>query len=138
MTFAESLATYLQNHAGLIALVNSRIHPVRAPDSVLADADSYVTFSLRIEPENQLNECGIDLATITAIAYARPSATRSGYGRAHEIAQELRNALAFFRGQLALNGYVSQGSQVISSEDSDSADAGVSEVTTTAEMFYCP
>lgn len=136
MTFAESIGTYLHNHSGLAALVGTRIYPVRAPDS---PTFPYVTYRIRVEPEDVLTGgAPIDRATITLSAFARTGTGTSGYALAHSVADQLRAALAYFRGTLAASGASSEGSLMTSTEDGESSEFGVFETVTEVEMYYCP
>lgn len=134
MTFAESLGTYLASYAGLAALVSNRIFPVRAPDQCQLP---YVVYRLRIEPENTLTNSPIDIAHITISVFSRESTVQSAYAQAHAIADQVRDALAFFKAELAAGGLASEGSLVMSVEDGDAAEFGILEAIVEAEMGYC-
>ncbi len=129
----ESLGTYLSAYSGLVALVGARIYPGgRAPDGV---AYPYVTWRVRIEPENTLGEIVANKLNITVTGVARSPGSHSGYYQVHQIAEQARAALDHFRGTLKAGGDSSTGSLVMSTEDGEAAEFGVFETITEAEMW---
>ena len=132
-TFVESLGTYLQQNAGIAALVSGRVYPVRTPDNPTIP---YVVYRVRLEPENTLTVAPITKAMITITVAARTTPSTSGYFTAHAIADAIRDALAYFKGTLKTSGVDSQGSLVMSTEDGEAAEFGVFETITEAEMWF--
>jgi hypothetical protein len=132
-TFVESLGTYLQADSGITALVGGRVYPVRAPDS---PTFPYITYRVRLEPENTLDVAPITKAIISVTAAARTTASASGYNTAHAIGGAIRDALGYFKGSLKSGGDASKGSLIMSTEDSESPEFGIFETVTDAEMWY--
>jgi len=136
MDFVQSLGSYLRSYAGLAALVGQRIYPVRAPDN---PRSPYVVYRVSIQCENTLTESSpLDLAVITATGCSTGDSTHAGYEQAHQVADQIRAAIGFFRGSLAVSGKESAGSSTTLIEDNDAADFGVFEVAVTTEMYYQP
>ena len=103
MVIEEAIYTYLSNHAGLTALVSTRIHPLIMPQSTVLPA---VTFSKVSGPRVHA------MQQDAGLAYPRFQVSCWGatYKSAKDVAAQVRAALQDFKGTMGgVGGVVVSG-----------------------------
>lgn len=105
MRMDEALYSYLSTHAGLSALVGTRIYPVKLPQNVSLPAVTYQKISGHRVHAMQTDP-GYASPRFQISCWAVDSATESGYDIVKAVAEQARAALQDYRGTMGGAGGV--------------------------------